>query len=600
MDDLLANIWREASSERLVAFGRLGDRSRAQFRRDVHRFAQRILDVTPPNTSLLMAFREDRYAFAVALIAAWTVGVPVALPPNARRETIGEMLLDPTIGAMAHDLESSAGLAMRAWFKATENDPLELGQDDLRGEAFADVRRRFAAGAAEHSASEHNTPTADAIVATLYSSGTTGAGSNAAPKTAQQLLGEARSLIPLVTSEQARIVATVQPAHIYGLLYSVLVPLLSGGSFLRETPLFPATVAEAVREHQADVLVTVPAHLATFASVAVEDFRSLVRVVCSTAPLRSESAHAFAQRFERPIIEVLGSSETGGMAWRESSADTYWRALPGIGLSANEAGHLVVTSPFLHPAEAQPYVSADLVRFHGETFEHLGRADGVVKIGGRRVALRDMEARILALPGVDDAAVLAIDTEGLRGTRLMLAVVATGQTKESLLAALSEHYDPSCLPRRVEFVDVLPREDNGKLPRTRLLALFHLNATGEPLVWDLHWAKSWTGEEASDGVLDHHFVIDVPTSYGWFEGHFQGYPVMAAAVQLHELLGPALRSALGEGWVRQVSRMKFTGRISPGDKVELRLQGERFSPSFSIWRDGVLCSAGAVEWEALS
>lgn len=72
---------------------------------------------------------------------------------------------------------------------------------------------------------------------------------------------------------------------------------------------------------------------------------------------------------------------------------------------------------------------------------------------------------------------------------------------------------------------------------------------------------------------------------------------MAAAVQLHEIVVPGLRSIYGDGVVRQVSRMKFTGRIQPGDRVELEIQGPSEAAEFQLRKDGKLCASGVAMWE---
>jgi acyl-CoA synthetase (AMP-forming)/AMP-acid ligase II len=64
----------------------------------------------------------------------------------------------------------------------------------------------------------------------------------------------------------SRFCATVPSHHIYGLLYSVLAPLLCGASFLRETPFYAETVVGSLERFRCDVLVTVPATCAAWRS----------------------------------------------------------------------------------------------------------------------------------------------------------------------------------------------------------------------------------------------------------------------------------------------------------------------------------------------
>jgi acyl-coenzyme A synthetase/AMP-(fatty) acid ligase len=55
--------------------------------------------------------------------------------------------------------------------------------------------------------------------------------------------------------------------------------------------------------------------------------------------------------------------------------------------------------------------------------------------------------------------------------RIAAVVVAPGQDDAAILAALRRELDPVFLPRRLRKLDALPRNETGKLPRDRLLAL---------------------------------------------------------------------------------------------------------------------------------
>ena len=123
---------------------------------------------------------------------------------------------------------------------------------------------------------------------------------------------------------------------------------------------------------------------------------------------------------------------------------------------------------------------ADRIRARdGGRFELLGRADGVIKIGGSRVAVAEIERLLREVPGVADAAVVAVDTPPPRRHELWAAVVAPTLSVAALRAALLRRLEPIAMPRRFRLVGALPREDNGKLVKARLLALFAESGTLE-------------------------------------------------------------------------------------------------------------------------
>jgi acyl-coenzyme A synthetase/AMP-(fatty) acid ligase len=77
----------------------------------------------------------------------------------------------------------------------------------------------------------------------VHTSGSTGA-HVACGKSAAQLLGEAELLVRLWDlGPGTRVLATVPPHHLYGLLFGVLVPFMGGGSLVRATPLHAETIA---------------------------------------------------------------------------------------------------------------------------------------------------------------------------------------------------------------------------------------------------------------------------------------------------------------------------------------------------------------------
>ncbi len=570
----------------LVAFGGEGARCKHDLLTDAARVAAELPDASE-GSHVLLVFKEDRYAFAVAALAAWSRGHRLALAPNTRRDAVWAILQRDDCVAMLHD--TAAGSAVRV--------PDLLGD----GGAATDV------ASAESSAFEASLAfTPEQMIATVYTSGTTGE-MRGLGKTAGQLLGEAAMLAERFgCGADTRVASTVPPGHIYGLLFTVLVPLLSGGAFLRESPFHAESVSERVQATGANVLVTVPAHLPALEQLSAGALAGLRVVFSSTAPLGERLATDFAARHGVGVTEVFGSSETGGIATRLRAAGDAWQPLPGVKVSVSDEGNLRVSSPFVDPAYPE-FETADLAELTPEGFEHRGRADGVVKIGGRRVSLPAMRALLMAHPDVQDVAVESVAAPGARGTRLLAALVAPELTMEAFRAYVGTRFEPSCVPRSVKFVSALPREDNGKLQRVRVLRLFGLAPSGEPLRWELEWDDTLRsepssvpagGERMGDAPVEtlHTMTVHVPETYGWYEGHFPGYPIMAGAVQLHEVVAPAVRRAMPDaGRIVGVRRLKFTDRILPGDTVTVELRTkDATAADFKLMRGTTTCAGGRL------
>lgn len=551
-----------------VAFGKGGERTVAHLLADAAEVAER-LPAPTDGSQVLLVFRSDRYAFAYSLLGAWAAGHTVALPPNTSRDSVLAALRRPDVVSMLHDTD--AGKPFRI-------EPFDPSLPD--GPCLPAIRLP-----------------ARGVVATVFTSGTESV-MTPCPKTETQLLTEARVLAETFGAGPGdRLVATVQPSHIYGFLFSVLVPLVSGGAFIRETPFHAETIAARVKQYAARTLVTVPAHLRGLSSVDSDSLSSLRRVFSSTAPLRSEIANAFCSTQRSGVTEILGSTETGGIAWRERQRTEAWQPLPEVEVDVDDDGFLWVSSPFAGGHGAVR--TADLAKLQPDgSFVHLGRSDGIVKIAGQRVSLPAMEQWLCEQDGVDDAALVAVQAPGLRDVQLLAVVAGTTWTVPRLREGMAARFAASALPRRIIVVGRLPREDNGKLPRRHVLRLFDLNEEGKPIRWDVDWGEGH--ESIEEGQVCQRVPLHIPATYGAFEGHFPGYPILAAAFQLNDVVLPRIRAERPDlGPVRAVRRLKFLGRIVPDDQLRLELQwtdGEE-TVDFTLSRGDKVCSGGRILFE---
>ncbi len=78
-----------------------------------------------------------------------------------------------------------------------------------------------------------------------------------------------------------------------------------------------------------------------------------------------------------------------------------------------------------------------------------------------------------------DGVFVAPDGERDPVGRLAVIAVAPGLTRQTLIAGLAGRIDPVFYPRRVVFVDRLPRNEAGKLPRESLLRILETPTQGE-------------------------------------------------------------------------------------------------------------------------
>jgi acyl-coenzyme A synthetase/AMP-(fatty) acid ligase len=100
----------------------------------------------------------------------------------------------------------------------------------------------------------------------------------------------------------------------------------------------------------------------------------------------------------------------------------------------------------------------------------------MVNIAGKRSSLGYLNHILTSVPGVRDGAFCVPPQKSVGDiSRLVAFVVAPQLGSKEILTALRAHIDPVFLPRPVIFVDLLPRNETGKIPATAMDALIALH-----------------------------------------------------------------------------------------------------------------------------
>jgi hypothetical protein len=275
----------------------------------------------------------------------------------------------------------------------------------------------------------------------------------------------------------------------------------------------------------------------------------------------------------RAPIEVYGSSETGGIAWRQQhqTGDEGWISFPGIQwrIDARES-ILEVRSP--HLADRNWFRTSDrAVAGQNTRFLLLGRVDRIAKIEGKRISLNALEARLRASSFVDDARVIA--TEGAR-ERIAALIVPSAEGRRRLVAIgklgfnrlltglLRDSFEPVALPRMWRYVEAFPTNAQGKTTYTELLDLLK-EAPSRP-TWPI---ARLVASDTQRAVLE----LRVPRQLLYFEGHFSGMPILAGVVQVDWVIRYGRECFNLPPEFRAIHALKFHRLIVPEIPLELEL-----------------------------
>jgi acyl-coenzyme A synthetase/AMP-(fatty) acid ligase len=410
----------------------------SRFTADVAALAARL-----PATGEVLNLCENRYSFMTAFAAAGGRR-QLSLLPTSRAPAALDALLESHPGCHALCDEPIAGFTGRA----------------------LDVRAALATrGAAAPLAVDEAAP---AILA--HTSGSSGV-ATAHLKTWSELCAAAQLSAGVLARHAGQalplnVIATVPAQHMYGLEFSVMLPLAAGCAAHEGRPLFFDDLARAAAQLPAPrLLLTTPLHLRKVLEAGVT-LPPLALIVSATAPLDPDDAAAAEQRFGAPVCEVYGCTEAGSVATRRTALDEPWRLHPGLRLE--ERGHgFVVCAPHL----AAPAPLADRLDLLDDSrFRLLGRNSDMLKVAGKRASLTELTRQLLLIPGVRDAVVFVPDRAGGE-PRPAALVEAPGLEERDILVALAAAVDPVFVPRPLRKVAALPRDSLGKLSRAALLEL---------------------------------------------------------------------------------------------------------------------------------
>ena len=425
----------------------------------------------------------------------------------------------------------------------------------------------------------------------FYTSGSTGQPKKI-PRTLRQLLNEVQGLDQSFDLGRDSIaIATVSHQHIYGLLFKLLLPLASGRSFYTMQLAFPEDVVAAQRKlkqlEQENYVISSPALLKRWTSdVVLEN----CQYVYSSGGKLESGVRPF---LNRPIVEVLGSSETGGIAHRQQD-DALWTPFANVEIQVTEQEELgvktnhafsddwIFTGDRAHAVDGTQTQSA---------FQLLGRLDRIVKLEEKRLSLDAIEQKILTLDDVVECHTLLIEKQH----RQILACVAvlSDQARQMLAQGNKAHFvaqlkqqltdklESIAIPRQWRFLSQLPRNTQSKLNKHAMQALF------QPQFSPVVLQQQYKNEQAQ-------FQLEFPPELACFNGHFPSYPIYPGVGQIGFIQQFAKQVWADLSWCNGYEQLKFQDLIKPFAVVELILVRKQHKVHFEMRSEQHVLASGRL------
>ena len=414
-----------------------------QFNADVLACAQML-----PATANIINLVADRYAFTVSFFAALTRGQTNLLP--ASRDLVSARLLANQTGDCSVIADGEPANRTTQSTECAPDCVLSISPAGAGSAASVDI------------------PDAQ-LAAIAYTSGSTGV-----PQPHHKtwgMLAQWRHVhwrhLPGDQSTPRSMVATVPSWHMYGLEWVMLLPTVAPITVHHGPAFYPRDVISAVEECTGEtVLISTPVHLRALTRATAAHLAG-VTVISATAPLDPVLAETIESQLHASVFEIYGCSEVGSLAWRAPLKDAAWRFFDCFDLHFDQ-GEISIEHPALH----HKVTLADRFEALGENkYGLVGRASDIVKVGGKRASLANLNTTLTSLEGVVDGVFYQPQDFDLPGDRLAAVAVAPGLTTQQIRAMLARKLDSAFVPRPIYLVSELPRDATSKLKQRNFAQL---------------------------------------------------------------------------------------------------------------------------------
>ncbi|MCK0196511.1 malonyl-CoA synthase [Ancylobacter sp. 6x-1] len=478
-----SRVFAETAEGAIVTYAEL-DRRTAQYAN-----ALVAMGLAPGDRVALQAEKSLEAVFVyLATVRAGGVFLPLntAYTPPEIDYFLGDaepaiFICDPAAEAVLAPIACARGVAQVVTMDANGQGTLREAAEACRP-SFTDVPRR-----------------PDDLAALLYTSGTTGR-SKGAMLTHENLASNAQALVEAWHFTPDDVLIHALPIfHTHGLFVAINVTLAAGSSMIFLPKFDPAYILSLTG--RASVLMGVPTfyvRLLKSPELTPEAAAGMRLFISGSAPLLAETHREWRARTGHAILERYGMTETGMNTSNpyegERIAGTVGFPLPGVELrvvspesgevlGTGEIGMIELRGPnifkgYWHMPEKTAaefhdgwFVTGDLGLVGPDGYVQIvGRGKDLVISGGYNVYPKEVETEIDALPGVIESAVIGLlhPDFGEGVTAVVIARPDAALDEPAVLEALGGRLARYKLPKRVIFLDDLPRNTMGKVQKNLL------------------------------------------------------------------------------------------------------------------------------------
>jgi len=290
---------------------------------------------------------------------------------------------------------------------------------------------------------------------TFRTSGSTGTPKRCTHEFAH-LQTEVRSLADMFNT-QRRIVALVGTHHLYGFIFTAMLPDRRGLEVVPDAGAGREGVLHRLRS--GDLIISIPEQW-QYLNRTLTRWPKQIEGVTSTAPCSRDLIRSLMERGLDGMTEIYGSSETSGIGTRKWPEEAYRWMPHWQSATTSDLGR----TDLIHDSGMRVQLM-DRIHFTGNgRFELAGRLDGLVQVGGTNVCPARIAALLASRPGVANASVRLMRSE--EGTRMKALIVPDSESSQEFLRHelevwIETHLTAPERPKTLTFGPTIPMDSRG-------------------------------------------------------------------------------------------------------------------------------------------
>jgi len=406
-------------------------------------------------------------------------------------------------------------------------------------------------------------------------------GSSSTPKlikkTLFNLIEEAKDLndMFLKSEQNLRFISTTKLTHLFGLSFHLMVPLCGGFVIDTATIDYPEQI-----NFENALLVATPSFLEKISKYNFELPISPKWIFSSGAKLKDDVFSYFETKSN--VIEIYGSTESGVVAYRNSSSSEALTKAPNVLVKQDEKNQIVLQSNYFPEYEI---TLNDVIEMKSdEEFVMLNRSDRILKIQEKRISASNLEEKLNTNDFIENSHCLKIND------KIACVVVLTRVGKEyflengniELIKSIKSYLKnkTEIIPQKWRFLHEIPKNKMGKLDTQKIEQIFMTNLS-HPFVLNQHSDKNKAEIE---------LFFDKNSNF--FKGHFDNYPIVPGVVQLF-FVDWFIKDVFGISLLPvQMKKIKFSNLIRPNQIIKLLLVNEERFISYKYFNNDTTFSSG--------